>query len=403
MAEKSPLHPADIHGLGRLAVEATLGLADLVEAMHHTVASAPGMLGAPAGGRTRGITGLVYGSIRGITRAVGGGIDAILTPLIPSFGKVRSSPERDAMLSALNGVLGDYLVATGNPLALPMCLRHAGQPLDLNGAALAAAIPQPTGRILLLVHGLCLNDLHWRRNGHDHGEMLAEELGYTTIYLRYNSGLHISTNGRALADMVETLIRCWPVPVTDLAIVAHSMGGLISRSGYHYGKDAGHTWPRSLRKIIFLGTPHHGAPLERVGNWVNSLLGASPYSAAFARLGKMRGAGITDLRYGNLLDEDWAAGDRFAHTGDRRQVVRLPDGADCYAIGATLGKAAGDLAGQLLGDGLVPLDSALGAHADPRRAVPFPAACQWIGYGMNHLDLLDRRDVYEQIRRWLVA
>jgi pimeloyl-ACP methyl ester carboxylesterase len=403
MTHKTHVHPADVRGFSRLAVDATLGLTNLVEAMHHTIARAPGMLGAPTHAPTTGITGLVYRSIRGITRLVGGGLDAMLVPLMPLLGQRRSSPEHDLVLAVLNGVLGDYLAASDNPLTISMRLCWDGQPLDLAGPALAAAIPQPGSKILLLVHGLCLNDRHWRRKGRDHGALLATDLGFSPIYLRYNTGLHISTNGRAFADMIEALLQCWPVPVSEVVIVGHSMGGLVARSACHYGAVAGHTWLRHLRKIVFLGTPHHGAPLERAGSWVHCMLGVSPYTAALARLGKIRSAGITDLRYGNLLGEDWADRDRFAHARDQRRPVPLPDNVQCYAMGATTGKRAGDLRDQLLGDGLVPLHSALGYHMDARLAVPFPEAQQWIGYDMNHLDLLDRRDVYEQLRQWLAS
>jgi pimeloyl-ACP methyl ester carboxylesterase len=403
MTEMTHIHPSDIRGVSRLAVDATLGLTDLVETMHHNIARSPHILGMPTEARTKGITGLAYGSIRGVTRLVGSGIDAILAPLVRLPGERRSSPEREAALAALNGILGDYLAASDNPLAIPMRLRRAGQPLELAGPALAAAIPRPGGKILLLVHGLCSNDLHWQRKGHDHGAALAADLDCTPVYLHYNTGRHISTNGRTFADMLETLLQCWPVPVEELIIIGHSMGGLVARSACHYGASAGHAWLRYLRKIIFLGTPHHGVPLERGGNWVNVILGASPYTVAFARLGKIRSAGITDLRYGNLLNEDWEDRDRFAPARDRRRPVPLPGGVQCYTIGATTRKTAGDLNGPFLGDGLIPLRSALGYHKDPSLALPFPEPRQWIGWDMNHLDLLHRREVYEQMRRWLVA
>jgi hypothetical protein len=102
------------------------------------------------------------------------------------------------------------------------------------------------------------------------------------------------------------------------------MGGLVSRSAYYYGMAAGQAWPQQLRKLVFLGTPHHGALLERGGNWTNLCLGLSPYTAPFARLGKLRRAGITDLRYGNVLDEDRHGFDRFEHAADRRHPVPLP-------------------------------------------------------------------------------
>jgi pimeloyl-ACP methyl ester carboxylesterase len=401
MTQKTPVHPADARGVSRLAIDATLGLTDLVETMHANIANPPGILGPSRPAVTPGITSLVYQSIRGITHLMGGAIDALLGQLMPLFGQPASSPEREGLLAALNGVLGDYLATSNNPLMIPMRLRRDGQALDLAAPSLIRTIPQPRRKIHLLVHGLCLNDRQWLWKGHDHGARLATDLGYTQIYLHYNTGLHISTNGRAFATMIEALLHHWPVPVEQLVIIGHSMGGLVTRSACHYGALADHAWLRHLHTIVFLGTPHHGAPLERVGNWVNVMLDASPYTAAFARLGKIRSAGITDLRYGNLLDEDWADWDRFAHLSDQRRAVPLPDGVQCYTIAATTGKTAGGLRDYLLGDGLVPLHSALGYHSNPSLAVPFPESRQWIGYAMNHLDLLDHLEVYEQIRHWL--
>ena len=121
----------------------------------------------------------------------------------------------------------------------------------------------------------------------------------------------------------------------------------------------------------------------------------------FARLGKLRSAGITDLRHGNLVDEDWVGRDRFARGADRRQAVPLPQGVRCFSAAATTGRASGDMQDRLLGDGLVPLDSALGRHADPARALAFAHERQWIGHGINHLDLLGSPEVFAQLRRWL--
>ena len=385
---------SDVLGLGRLAVQATLGVTDVVEGMHHAVVRAPRLFGAPQPARTRGITGLVYRGVRGVTRLVGGGTDAVLARLVAGAGEAReSSPQREALLAVLNGVVGDHLAASGNPLAIPMRLRRDGRPLELDARALAGAIPQPSGKVLLLVHGLCLNDLQWTRQGHDHGAALASDFGYTPLYLHYNTGVHVSANGRALASLIETLLASWPVPVEELAIVGHSMGGLVARSACHYGAAMGHAWPRRLRRLVFLGTPHHGAPLERGGNRLDAVLGAGRYTASLARLGKVRSAGVTDLRHGNLLDDDWAGRDRFARGPAARTPAPLPTGTACYAVAATTGRRTGDVRDRLLGDGLVPLGSALG--------LPLPADRQWIGYEMGHLDLLHRREVYETLRGWL--
>ena len=401
MPRKSHLHPSDLHGFSRLTIDAVGGLTDLVEAMHHNIASTPAVLGKTKTGRTTGITGLVYRSVRGMTRLVGGGVDAVLGRLVPLFGEKQSSPEREAILAVLNGVLGDYLETSGNPLAIHMRLRRDGHLLQLDKSALSSAIPDAGGKLLVLAHGLCMNDLQWKRQGHDHGAALARDLGYTPVYLHYNSGRHISTNGREFADLLEALLANWPVPVKELAILGHSMGGLLARSAWHYGTAAGHAWPRRLKKLVFLGTPHHGAPMERGGNWIDITLGASPYTAPLSRLGKIRSAGITDLRHTYLLDEDWHGRDRFARSTGHHAAVPLPEGVLCYAIAGTTGKQAGDLKDRLIGDGLVPLASALGCHAEDDRNLMFPPARQWIALETGHLDLLCRKQVYERIRDWL--
>jgi len=134
---------------------------------------------------------------------------------------------------------------------------------------------------------------------------------------------------------------------------------------------------------------------------VDVILQASPYSAAFARLGKIRSAGITDLRYGSLVDEDWHHRDRFARAKDQRRAVPLPAAVPSYVIGASIEKSAARRSRQPLGDGIVPLASALGQHANPDLDLAIPASRQWVGFGMNHLDLLDRHEVYRHMRDWL--
>lgn len=367
-------------------------MAGLVEAMHRTIAGA-WMSGMPEQPLINGTADVAYSAVRAITALVGRGIDAIVAPLVPLLGEIPSSPEREAVLAALNGIMGDHLEATHNPLAIRMRLRRFGKPLRLERQYLAAAIPRRSGKLLVLVHGLSMNDLQWTRNGHNHGAALAGELGWTPVHLHYNSGLHVSTNGRAFAGLIETLVEQWPSRVRELAILAHSSGGLVSRSAFHYATLAGHRWPGHLRKLIFLGTPHHGSAIERGGNWVNVLLSLSPYSAPLARVAKIRSAGITDLRYGSLLDEDWEGADRFHHSGDARHPVPLPEGVRCFTIAASNGK--------ILGDGLVSLNSALGRHSDPRLTLCFAKSHQWIGHGMHHWDLLSHPSVHSRIRKWI--
>jgi pimeloyl-ACP methyl ester carboxylesterase len=391
MPSPNRTHFSDLRGITRMAIDATAGVADIVERMHRTIQLRPGPLGQATVDATRGITGFVYRSVRGGMRLVGHGLDASLAPLTAMLPAGESTPARDAFLSAVNGVYGDYLVRTGNPLAIDMSLRVRGRhvdPEDPSSACTAERAAAPTGRLLLLVHGLCMNDRQWTRDGHDHGAALADEIGCTPLYLRYNSGLRVAANGRSLAGLLETVVRHWPRPVEELVIVGHSMGGLVARSACHHGRTAGHAWPARLRKLVFLGTPHHGAPLERGGHRLDFVMDLSPYSAPFTQIGKMRSAGIQDLRHGAI-------------TADPDEFVPLPEGVHCYAAAATLAARRSVVAERLLGDGLVPLDSALGRHADPARTLRLPKQRQWVGFGIGHLELLSRTDVYAQLRKWL--
>jgi hypothetical protein len=283
-----------------------------------------------------------------------------------------------------------------------MTLRFRGEALNWDAPL---SIPGATGRILVLVHGLCRNDLQWRTHNQsavvDHGEAVAETLAYTPVSVRYNSGLHTSENGRELAAQLEQLVTHWPVAVEELTFLAHSMGGLLIRSATHVARREGLQWPDHLKNIVFLGTPHHGAPLEQAGNWVDVMLGSTPYTAPFSALGELRSAGITDLRFGHLLDEDWQGRDRFDHAPDTRQAVPLPEGVACYAVAATTAAKRGFTADRLIGDGLVPVASALGVHNDPSRDLGFPTSSQCIRYRTNHLGLLSSPEVTRQILQWL--
>jgi pimeloyl-ACP methyl ester carboxylesterase len=402
------LQAADLRGAARLTTDAVAGLASLVEAMHARIATLPRLSG-PAGGaaadeRTRGITGLVYETVRGVTRLAGSSAEALLgwlAPLLTTAADPHQPPrlEREAVLAALNGVLGDHLATTDNPLAITMQFRRSGRSLPLERHALRERLGGAEPKLLVLLHGLCMNDMQWHRAGHDHGEALARELGYTPVYLHYNSGLSVSTNGRILADLMERLYSAWPVPVKRLVIMGHSMGGLVARSAIHHGalmQRGGLRWPGRVNELVCLGTPHHGAPLERAGHGVDLLLGAAPYAAPLARLGKVRSAGINDLRLGRILND--ASGDDGPH---RAGGAGLPPGTRCFAMAACLGAASGSMKAKLLGDGLVPVASALGQHHEPDLDLGFAPERRSVVYGTGHLDLLSSAEVFGLLRQWL--
>jgi len=272
-------------------------------------------------------------------------------------------------------------------------------------------MPQATGKVLVLIHGLCMNDLQWATQAPggpplDHGAVLSAALGLSPVYVRYNTGLDTSENGQFSALQLTQLAAHWPVPVEEITVVAHSMGGLVTRSAVHCAQTmagADKAWLGRLKAIVFLGTPHHGAPLERAGNWIDVVLGSTPYTRPFAKLGQLRSAGITDLRYGHVLDADWQGHDRFRRKPDSRTALPLPEGVACFTIAATVAPPRGALAERLVGDGLVPLNSALGLHDDPKRTLAFAKSSLCVVYKLNHMALLSSPVVTQKMLGWLAA
>lgn len=405
---KRHLRSSDLRACAGLAVEATRGITTVVEGVHQAVWGTLAVPGGAARGQTRGLTGLVYRSVHGITALVGRTLQTALIRIEPWLAQwldaPAETPEREAVLAALNGVLGDRLAQHHNPLATPMTLRCHGVPWP------DVATPLHS-KVVLLVHGLCMNDLQWRTQPQgpqgpqgtvvDYGQLLGQALGATPVTVRYNTGLHISENGALLSAQLEQLAHHWPAGLTELRVVAHSMGGLVTRSAVHHAHQNHLTWPKKLKAIVFLGTPHHGAPLERAGNWIDHVLGATAYSRPFAALGQLRSAGITDLRYGHVLDADWQGRDRFHRQSDTRTPCPLPAGVACFTVAATTARQRSPLAERILGDGLVPLASALGAHTDPAYHLHFDAENQTIAYGTHHMQLLSSPAVGTQMVQWL--
>ncbi|MEZ4391515.1 MAG: hypothetical protein R3A48_10500 [Polyangiales bacterium] len=394
----------ELRGAARLLVHATTKVTDIVQGMHVTIAGGPAVLGAPLAPVVKALTRPTYAAIRGVTGLVGVGLDRVFAELEPALGARATSEEYDAVLAALNGVVGDHLAETRNPLALEMDLLVDGAPVTVTPEGLRRALPEANGRVLLLLHGSSMDARGWRRRGHDHGEALARDHGYSPVYLRYNSGLHVSTNGAQLADRLEALLAAWPVPVTSLTLLGFSMGGLVARAAVREAEARELAWRARLSSMVFLGTPHHGAPLERVGNLVGVLFDASRYSAPLRALPRLRSAGVTDLRFGSVLAADWQGRDRFALGGDERAPCPLPEGVACFALAGTRAfEAPADLrdVAALSGDGLVPVESALGRHRDSLLDLKFPLSNQVVVARAGHLDLLGHPDAYRAMARWL--
>lgn len=400
--QPSSWHVSDLRELAQLLTLALPAAVQMTEAVHQAILSGMGFKGRDKG-KTAGITGLVYKGVHGAANTLSHGINGLLThlPPTPPLHHIPETPKRAALIATLNGIMGDKLVESDNALATPMTLRYQGKPLDWQ--AMPADLP-PEGRVLLMVHGLCMNDLQWQTRDQDqpvnHGENLANTLGYVPLYLRYNSGLPIAQNGQQLALLLEQLTSHWPGQLKEINVLGYSMGGLVARSACHYASHGDLTWPAHLRNLLFIGTPHHGAPLEHAGHWLEQLLPATAYTEPFVRLARVRSIGIKDLRHGKVI-EPLAAPDHPTHLRDPRTPLPLPAGVNCFAIAATTAAKRSLLADRLIGDGLVPLRSALGQHNEARHQLAFPPSHTMIAYRTSHMALLASPQVGQQLLQWL--
>jgi len=352
-----------------------------------------------------GITSCVYAGI-GSAIAVAGGAARLAT----AFADWKDTePEAGSLselaVAALNGVAGDRLEHEGNPLANQMTLRHGGRTVPVERETLAATFPSASRRVAVFIHGLACNETAWKLHAKRHyqngdtsyGSRLERDLGYTALYVRYNTGLHISENGRRLARLLERIIVAWPVPVEELVLVGHSMGGLVIRSATHYGAQL--DWVRRVRHLFFLGSPHLGAPLEKAANVTGWLLGLCDITQPFAALLNRRSGGIKDLRFGSLRDEDWQGLAPDALLVNRTVNVPLLEGAAHYVITATVTRDRRHPLGVAVGDLLVRESSAVGRGRLRRIRFPLDNARHF--GAMNHLELLNHPDVYDQVRQWL--
>jgi pimeloyl-ACP methyl ester carboxylesterase len=389
---------AEVKAVGELAGQAFAGTGALIRDVHAAIARRGFEAVGPGGASARtihdGVSAAVYGGMRvaleALPRATAAAVAMRATTEAPSLA---ASPRGALALALLNGFAGDALAARGSELALDMTLRHRGADLD---------VATVTGeRVAIFVHGLGETDAAWRMRATadqpGYGARLQRELGYTPLQLRYNTGRHISDNGRELAALLEGLHDAWPTPIGEVALIGHSMGGLVARSACHYGHAEGHQWTQAVRHVVCLGSPHLGAPLEKGINALGWALANLPETRPFARAVNARSAGIKDLRFGACIEEDWCDCDPDELLTDRCHDVPCLPGATFYFIAATLSRGEGDPLGTVVGDLLVRVPSASGAGR--RRRVPF-ADGRRLG-GLTHFDLLNHPAVYEQIRDWL--
>lgn len=396
----------EIAAFGELAGDAAGGLTSQIRQMHSGIAERVWRAVGPAGIPVRlvhdEVAGRGYSAAARLTRGiVKRGVSALGAAQSEEGESIERTVMGRAVVGALNGMWGDTLARRENHLALEMSLRVGGQDVALTPAGLRRAYPHPTPRLAVFVHGLCETDDAWMLGGARHvpyGFRLQAELGYTPLFVRYNTGLHISENGRQLANLLDQVTRAWPIEVQEIALIGHSMGGLVGRSACHYCEDA--LWRTKVHHVFTLGSPHLGAPLEQAANVASYMLGRLPETRALLAVPlNLRSVGIKDLRYGYLVDECWNGLDCDAFlTNTSREIPFLPT-ASHYFICATVSREPDALAGRIVGDLLVLRASAW----SQKRGERLRFAVDHYGHigGTNHFELLNHPAIYHQIRRWM--
>ena len=330
----------------------------------------------------RGIATAVYAGLRAGLRGATAGLDKVAaTGVGPPLEATR---EGRFLAAAVNGLIGDRLAEERPQLAIPMAVRLDDRDVEVTRAALAAAFPRATERLVVFLHGLCEDETCWRlhrdRTGTTYPEALGE-LGWTPLMLRANTGLGLRPNGVALAALVQRVIEAWPVPVTRIALVGHSMGGLVFRAAGAVASHVEKPWRDLVSDVVTLGTPHLGAPLARHVGHGSRGLGLLPETAAFGRILDWRSAGVHDLVAG--LAED---------------VPPLPH-ARYRLVAATVTASRRHPVGDLVGDLLVRPHSAYGR--DRRGVQLFPTADVLHIGRTDHFGILNHPRVLDSLRVWL--
>jgi pimeloyl-ACP methyl ester carboxylesterase len=389
-----------------MAFEEAAGAFDGLHSIHGSIAerafrrTGPG--GAPAHWLHDRIAAAVYGGLKGSVVGVGRATTAAVArrPRV-----VSNTPGGAALVAAINGLIGDTLERRQSALHQPMALRVHGEPVSPTRAALQEAYPQAGARIAVFLHGLMETEFSWRWRsdvtGDSYGTLLERELGMTPVYVRYNTGRRISENGRSLAELIEQLVANWPVPVAEVALIGHSMGGLVARSGAYQADEDRFVWPTLVKQIVSLGTPHMGAPLEQFVHYASAGFAMLPETQPFSRFLRRRSGGIRDLRQGSLVDTDWLDRDPDVLRAEACAEVPLLKGATHCFVTATITRSPRHPLGRLVGDCLVL--QASGSGRSRSRRIAFDEEYGYHIGGAHHFALLNHPAVYDKLRAWLAA
>lgn len=307
-------------------------------------------------------------------------------------------------VSILNGVVGDKLQNT--PLGIDMRFydQNKGIRLDKNSLSERHAHAALSPKICILIHGTTENEATWQfRDKSDYGSLLQHDFQYTPFYLRYNTGSHISDNGKALAAILEELYQNYPVQIEEISIIAHSMGGLVTHSACHYAQENGLAWASKIKNIFLLAAPHLGSFLERFANLTTNILEKVPnwHTRLVGKVLNLRSAGIKDLRYGYLRESDWKDQDPDKLLINNKTPPRKLPNASYYVISARLTQKEKHWVSQLFGDILVTQRSAT-ARSKNAEEFNFPSENHYELAKTYHFQLQASEKVYEKIKDWIL-
>ncbi len=361
-----------------------------VEGMHRAIANRwfgiAGSVGEPVRVAHDAISSVVYRSIRLGGTALGMGLD---------HGLNVSEEQSDLVQAWVNGLWGDGFGDREPRLAIEMGIRdRTGEPVAID--ALVDAFPAATGRIVVLVHGLTDTERCWIGPGVQPGlaETLEAHLELSPVAIRYNTGLRVSDNGAQLAALLEDLVAQWPVEVESIALVGHSMGGLVCRSACATAESTGLRWIEHLEDVVALGSPHRGAPLEKLVNILGWGLGIAPETRPLADFLNGRSSGIKDLRFGAIVEDDWAGLDPDALLRDTVGDHSLPAGVGHHFVAGVVTADPQHPVGVAMGDLLVRAASGTGSQRLE------PTNVEVVG-STRHSDLRNNPAVIDHVMGWL--
>ena len=398
---------SELSELARLALHEIGNAAGGVKSLHLAVADRAFGASGPGAKPVRvvhdAIAGRVYAGVAGGARIAGQAAAVVLPERT-----VTDDPRGAALVAAVNGLIGDTLEEEGSPLAHPIRITSwpggggAVPGASAVGTDVVALDPgQPvTGDVVVFVHGLMETEHSWGLGGREpYGERLARDAGWTPLYVRYNTGRRISRNGLALCEALCDELADWPVPLERVALVGHSMGGLVARAACHCASERGDDWVSKVSHVVSLGTPHLGAPLEQGVHRFAAGLARLPETRPVSNFLRRRSGGIRDLRHGSLVDDDWHGRDPEALRAEAITEVPLLEHATHCFVSACVTRSPKHPLGRLVGDLLVLGPSASGTSK--RRSIGLdPANGLEIG-GATHFALLNHPKVYDQLKRWL--